>query len=63
MAYNYSITLTNSETRLLAELVAKQEQDRRQQDRDHCPAVAYSETPYGIVPTHTWDAYRAATMH
>lgn len=54
MTQSYSITLTATEQRLLADVTAYHAQT------DY-PTTAYLQTPYGMVPAETWKAYRAAT--
>lgn len=54
------LVLTDKESDLLAELAAIQEQKRRRDERNARAQIAYTVTPYGHVPTSTWDAYLSA---
>lgn len=53
---NLVIVLTDFERTLLADVVAIQEQRKRELER-----TGYSETVYGIVPTASWDRYNDLT--
>jgi hypothetical protein len=53
---NLEITLTIAERALLADVVAFQEQRKRDLERD-----GYRETVYGIIPTSTWNHYNDVT--
>ena len=55
------LVLTDKESDLLAELAAIQQQKRRRGERNARSQIAYTVTPYGHIPTSTWDAYLSAT--
>ena len=61
MPHMRALVLTDEESDLLAELAAIQEQKRRRDERNARSQIAYTVTPYGHIPTSTWDAYLSAT--